>query len=318
MSLMGTLAKVAIGVALAKGMQAITERGTQTGAGPTGNAGSGGLFGGAHSPKPNANTSGRSTGGLGDMMGSVLGGTAGSQRSDASNGDMGGLGGLLEQLGSGRGATRGAAAPSGGGLGDLLGGLTGGRSGSAQGGSGGGLGDLLGGLLGGGAAAGGLGGLLGSLTGGSAATAQTPPNDRSFGDVLNSSFTNQGEPDVEPTADQNAVAALMLSAMIQAAKADGEIQDHDKQKLLGNLGDVSDAEMAFVQAEMAKPVDIAALVRHIPNGMEQQVYTMSVMAIDLDSQVEAQYLHDLATALGLDKAGVNHIHTKLGVAPLYS
>ncbi len=288
MSLMGTLAKVAIGVALAKGMQAVTNR-ASAGGGSAGTAGSGGLFGGAHSPTPK--NGGRSTGGQGDRMGSVLGGRSGTQP-----GPTGGLGGMLEQLGRGTGAANRTARPK----------------------SGGGLGDLLGGLLGGGAAAGGLGGLLGSLTGGGSASSAAPANDRSFGDVLNSSFTNQGEPDVVPTADQNAVAALMLSAMIQAAKADGEIQEAEKQKLLGNLGDVSDAEMAFVQAEMEKPVDIAALVGHIPDGLEQQVYTMSVMAIDLDSQVEAQYLHDLATALGIDKAGVNDIHAKLGVPALYS
>ena len=275
MSLMGTLAKVAIGAALAKGMRAVTNRAAAPGA--AGGAGSGGLFGGAHSRAPhNSGRSGR------DKMGSVLGGNAGGQ---------GGLGSLLEQLGGGSGRrTRGAA--------------------------GGGLGDLLGGLLGGGAA-GGLGGLLGSLTGGSK-PASAPANNRSFGDVLNSSFTNQGEPDVEPTADQNAVAALMLSAMIQAAKSDGEIQDAEKERLLGNLGDVSEAEMAFVQAEMAKPVDIVVLVRHVPAGLEQQVYTMSVMAIDLDSQAEAQYLHDLATALEIGKDGVNDIHTKLGVPSLYA
>jgi len=275
MSLMGTLAKIAIGAALAKGMQAVTNRASAPGA--AGSAGLGGLFGGARSPENhNTGRSGR------DKMGSVLGGNAGGQ---------GGLGGLLEQLGGGGGRrTRGA--------------------------SGGGLGDLLGGLLGGGAA-GGLGGLLGGLTGDNKPVS-TPVNNRSFGDVLNSSFTNQGEPDVEPTADQNAVAALMLSAMIQAAKSDGEIQDAEKEKLLGHLGDVSDAEMAFVQAEMAKPVDIAALVRHVPAGLGPQVYTMSVMAIDLDSQAEAQYLHDLATALEIGKDDVNDIHAKLGVPPLYT
>lgn len=310
MSLMGTLAKVAIGVVLAKGVQAVTQRAKAsntgggnagTGGAGTGGAGTGGLFGGAHSPAQD-NPGRRSR----ESMGAVLGGSAGGT-------SQGGLGGMLEQLGGG-GRTAGRA--SGGGLGDLLGGLTGGRSGSSRTGAGGGLGDLLGGLLGGGAA-GGLGGLLGGLTG-SGQTPAAPANNRSFGDVLNSSFTNQGEPDVEPTADQNAVAALMLSAMIQAAKSDGEIQDAEKEKLLGNLGDVSEAEMAFVQAEMAKKVDITALVRNVPAGLEAQVYTMSVMAIDLDSQAEAQYLHDLATALEIDKDGVNDIHAKLGVAALYA
>lgn len=278
------------------------------------------------------------------MMGSILGGKSG-QTADASAGQMGGLGGLLEQLGGGAGGAGGAqTGQAGGGLGDLLGGLLGGAGGAARGtqnaqAGGGGLGDLLGGLLGaaggagaggaaqgglgdllgslvgggGGAAAGGLGGLLGSLTAGAA-----PQNDQSFGDVLNASLANKGEPDVTPTPEQNAVAALMLRAMIQADKADGKIDDGEKQKLLGNLTDATPEEMAFVKHEMAAAVDIEGLANSVPNGLQSQVYTMSVMAINLDNQKEAQYLHSFAQALGLDKQAVNHIHSKLGVPALYA
>ena len=51
--------------------------------------------------------------------------------------------------------------------------------------------------------------------------------------------------------------------------------------------------------------------------MEAQVYAMSIMGIDLDNRNEAQYLHDLATELGIDKRGVNHIHAQLGVPSIY-
>lgn len=318
MSLVGTLAKVAIGVAIAKGMQSMSQKSDTSAK----DAGTGGLFGGAHSPNPANGT------GLEDMMGSILGGKSGQgsarQSTDASAGQAGGLGGLLEQL---AGGAQGGGA-QGGGLGDLLGGLLGGAGGAAGGQtaqSGGGLGDLLGGLLGGagGAAAGGaagqggLGDLLGGLLGG-AATGGAASNNRSFGDVLNASLSNKGEPDVTPTPEQNAVAALMLRAMIQADKADGKIDDAEKQKLLGNLTDATAEEMAFVKREMARPVDIEGLANSVPNGLQSQVYTMSVMAINLDNQQEAQYLHSLAQALGIDKQAVNHIHGKLGVPALYA
>lgn len=276
MSLMGTLAKVAIGVAVAKGVSSMTK-------GARGSA-SGGLFG-------EAQTAGRSGGtgtGLEDMMGSILGGSR-----SRSSGSAGGIGDLLEGL------TGGATRPT--------------RGGAAQGG----IGDLLGGLLGGaaaGGAAGGLGDLLGSLTGQGAARS----NDRSFGDMLNSSFSNRGEPEIAPTAEQNAVAGLMLKAMIQAAKADGKVDAAEQKKLLGNLGDVSAEEQAFVQAELRAPIDVAGLARLVPDGLEAQVYTMSVMAIDLDNQNEAQYLHELAQKLGLDQRNVNHIHAQLGVPALYA
>ncbi|MEZ5910784.1 MAG: DUF533 domain-containing protein [Paracoccaceae bacterium] len=301
MSLMGTLAKVAIGIAVAKGVGSMMQKRD------AGDAGSGGTFGGPHSP-------GGAGGGLEDMMGDILGGRS-SRRSggnttrgqaDAGNdgglfgGSGGGLGDIMEELGRAMPDKGAGSGRTGGGLDDILGNLGGG---SAQGGAGGGgLGDLLGGILGGlgGAAAGGASGRGGS-----------------FGDILNQSLGNRGEPDIQPTREQDAAAALMLRAMIQAAKSDGKIDAREREKLLGNLGDISEAEKRFVNAEMQAPVDVAGLARQVPRGLEAQVYTMSVMAIDLDNRNEANYLHQLAGSLGIDQRQVNQIHARLGVPALY-
>jgi len=139
-----------------------------------------------------------------------------------------------------------------------------------------------------------------------------------FGDMLNQAIAKQDEPELAPSPDQELAAALMLRAMIQAMKSDGEIDKAEEQKLLGRLGDVSREEQAFVQGEMRKPVDVQGLAREVPRGLEQQVYAMSVMGIDLDNRNEAQYLHDLATALGIQKQSVNHIHDQMGVPKIYS
>lgn len=260
MSLVKTLAKVAIGVAVAKGISNVV-KGGQT---PGGRTADGGLFGGTHSPS----RSGQGTG-LEDLMGSVLGGRSGA-------GTGGGLGGLLEQMTGG--AAKGGAA--GGGLGGLIEGLS---------------------------------GKLGTPS------RQSTGSGGSFGDVLNSSFDQFGETAApEPSPDQEALAGLLLTAMIQAAKSDGKIDAAEKSKLLDKLGDVSQEEMAFVQSELSSPVDIAGLVRKTPKGLEHQVYLMSVMGIDLDSQKEAQYLHELAGALGISKSQVNDVHAQLGVPQLYT
>ncbi|OYX44965.1 MAG: hypothetical protein B7Z02_02695 [Rhodobacterales bacterium 32-67-9] len=302
MSLMGTLAKVAIGVAVAKGVGSMMQKGGAS------SSGGGGPFGGSYSP------GGKGTG-LEDMMGDLLGGRTAQAPSGTTragtNGDGGilggsggGLGDFLEELGQYAPGGGQAAEPSRrrtGGLDDLIGGL--GQGGTQGGTQGGGLGDLLGGLLGGLAGAG-----AGSTTG----------RGGSFGDILNQSLGNRGEPDVQPTREQDAAAALMLRAMIQAAKSDGKIDAHERDKLLGNLGDVSPEEKRFVDAEMRAPVDIDGLARQVPRGLEAQVYTMSVMAIDLDNRNEAQYLHQLATAMGIDQRQVNQIHARLGVPALYS
>ncbi|RUS60421.1 tellurite resistance TerB family protein [Pseudorhodobacter sp. E13] len=275
MSLVSTLAKVAIGVAIAKGVSHVSKNGL-----PGGAAGSGRSY----APQ--------TPGGLGDMMGSILG-----PKSGTSSANQGGLGGLLDQLAGQSGAKRPTtsrkAPPSG--LEDLLGSLTGAQRGAA-GGSTGGLGDMLGGLLGGGAAAGGLGGLGGMLN-----------------DVMNGQT-----PKATPNATQEAAAGLMLKAMVQAAKSDGKLDQAEKQKLMQSLGDADPKELDFVNALLAQPVDIAAFVDEVPRGMEEQVYLMSLMAIDLDSQSEAQYLHDLASALGFDKAQVNQIHDQAGAQRLYA
>jgi uncharacterized membrane protein YebE (DUF533 family) len=285
MSLMKTLAKVAIGVAVAKGANAMM-KGGQGGTSQAGGLGGllGGLTGGGAA----------GAGGLQGMLGGMLGGGAAGGATGS-----GGLGGLLESLGGAGGQTGGAAQ---GGLGGLLGSLTGG----------GGAGGMLGGLAG----AAGAGGLLGGLTG---AMGNAPAqNDQSFGAVLNSQFDETPEPAIQPSQDQEAAAALMLAAMIQAAKSDGTFDDAEKEKLLGQLGDVDAEEAAFVQAQLQAPVDIDGLVANTPEGMAQQVYAMSVMGIDLDTQDEAQYLHKLASAYGMQPAQVNEIHTQLGVPSLYN
>jgi uncharacterized membrane protein YebE (DUF533 family) len=136
--------------------------------------------------------------------------------------------------------------------------------------------------------------------------------------MLNQAITKQDEPEVQPSDDQEAMAGLMLRAMIQAAKSDGKVDEAEQQKLLGRLGDVSAAEREFVQNELRSPVDIQGLARETPRQLAPQVYAMSVMGIDLDNQQEAQYLHQLAEAMGVDKQTVNHIHDQLGAPKLYS
>ena len=296
MSLMKSLARVAAGVLVAKGMSTMMKNRTQTASGGAGQSrrSGGGLL---DQITRGTQSGGGAGGGLGDLLGGILGGSAGAGGAGSgrryggpnSGGATGGLGGILDQISGGNaGARRGQA---GGGLGDLLGGLLGGAVGGAAGG----------------AAAGSL-----------ANRGSQQQNDASFGELLNDSLSTGGEPEIAPTPEQNAVAGLLLRAMIQAAKADGKIDDAEKERLLGELGDLDEEERQFVREQMAAPVDAAALAREVPEGLGPQVYTMSVMAIDFDSQEEAQYLHKLAQALGLQPQTVNQIHEQVGVQNLYS
>ena len=290
MSLMKSIARVAAGVLVAKGMSTMMKNRSQTQTASGSDTRSRRSGGGLLDQLTRGTQSGQQgSGGLGDLLGGILGGNTGGTGSGTgrryggpnSTGASGGLGGILDQL-------------------------TGGGQASRTGQTGGGLGDLLGGLLGGTAA--------GSL----ANKGSQQQNDASFGELLNDSLSNGGEPEVAPTPEQNAVAGLMLRAMIQAAKADGKIDDAEKERLMGELGDLDDEERQFIREQMAAPVDAQALARDVPQGLGPQVYLMSVMAIDFDSQQEAQYLHQLAQALNLQPQMINQIHQEVGVQNLYS
>lgn len=275
MSLVKTLAKVAIGMAIAKGTKSVL------GGGASGNSGGGladalgGMLGGAKS------TAGGAAGGLGGLLGSITNG----QQSGTSGGLGGALGGML---GGNAGSSNGGTNP----LEGLLGSLTG--QGSSPMGQAGGLGGLLDGLGGAGASAGGLGGLL--------TQAMTP----------GAQMTRT------PSQSEEHAAQIMISAMLQAAKSDGQIDAQEEGALMKALGDLDANERAIIQAELNKPVNPAAVAAEVPTGMEQQTYLMSLMAIDLDSQAEAQYLHNLAQAMDLAPTAVNALHQRLNLAPLYT
>lgn len=263
MSLVGTLGRIAVGVALAKGVGKMMNRG-----GAAGGAG----------------------GGLGGLLGGALGGGG------AGGGLGGALGGALSGGGLGGGGLGGAL--SGGGLGSLLGG-------NAQAGAGGA------------GQTGGLGGLLESIAGGNTQAAPSAPVGGSLGDLLNSAL--QGDKIPEPEPAQEDQARILIRAMVNAAKSDGEIDKSEQEKIVSHLGDeVSDEERQFVISEMQAPLDINGFVNSIPKGAEMQVYMMSLLGIDLDSREEAQYLDTLRKSIGMNEDQCNAIHQKLGVPTLYS
>lgn len=288
MSLGKTLLKVAIGVAVAKGVSTMVKGASAQDGGRSAPAGGelgdlmDGLTGGGSARPRSSQTRG---GGLEDLLGQ-LSGQAPQRRSNAPKGGLedllagsqgGGLGDLLGQLtGASGSASRGAA--QGGGLGDLLGQLTGAAGGTTRGAAqgGGGLGDLLGAVLGGGGA--------GALHG---------------------------------QREQDLAAALILRAMVQAAKSDGKLDAAERAKLTDQLDGASREEIAYVKAEMERKLSPEDLAAQVPQGMEAQVYLMSLMAIDLDNRNEADHLHRLASALGLQPDDVNALHDRAGAQRLY-
>lgn len=106
---------------------------------------------------------------------------------------------------------------------------------------------------------------------------------------------------------------ILLKAMVNASKVDGEVDDLEKEKILEFMGNMSKVEQMFVEQELQKKIDMEAFLKEIPKGMEQQVYYMSLFAIDLDNEAEREYLEMLSDKLNLSYPTVNSIHESLEV-----
>lgn len=174
------------------------------------------------------------------------------------------------------------------------------------------MGDLLGGLLGGGSqsSGGGLGDLFGMAMNQFGAAQQG--NTQQARDVARSRL-----PAGADYGRMERRAELLVEAMINAAKADGRVDAEEQQKIVDRLGEVSRDELEFVRRELAEPLDVQGFIGRVPRGMEREVYAVSLMAIDLDSNPEAQYLHQLAQGVGLSADACNEIHEALGAPNLY-
>ena len=186
----------------------------------------------------------------------------------------------------------------------------GGMSGAQLGGIGAMAGALLGGGVGG-AARGGALAVLGTLALGALKSAQAK--------------AQAAQPGAAPqlTVEPTEVAAvtgpdaekLMVRAMISAAKADGQIDQAEMQKIIGKVSaeGVTPEEKAFVMAELGAPVDIDALAADVGSQAQAAgVYAASLMAIDVDTEAEKAYLRQLAAKLGLDAATVTQLHQMTG------
>ena len=122
-------------------------------------------------------------------------------------------------------------------------------------------------------------------------------------------------PAVEPTGNPESV--LLIRAMIAAANADGVIDQSERNNILERLKavDLSPEEHGFIVQELLSPADLETIVAGVASPeLARQVYTVSLMAIDVDTEQERQYMDTLASRLGLDDSTVGQIQRSLKVS----
>lgn len=273
---------------------------------------------------------------ISDLLGAVLqSGMAPSSNERMRNALGGSSGNPLESLGGMLGGQQGGQ--QGGGLGDVLGGMLGG---GGEGGLGGILGNVLndaGRAVGGNQnlALGGLGALVGAIFGGGG---------KSMGGALGGgvmallasmafqALKGRGsrspqvplglmEPQTE--ADRQELerhAELVLKSMINAAKADGQIDKEEIRRIVGKLQEVGvDPEtQQYVMAEMKKPMETQQLVAaaHGRPELAAEMYGASLLAIEVDTPAEKKYLEQLAAGLRLSPEVAQRIQEMVGLQPV--
>ena len=162
---------------------------------------------------------------------------------------------------------------------------------------GGGTGRMVGSLLGSMVGSRGISGGLGSAVGG-------------LGGLLGG-----GDKD-EPIEIPDEQAVVLIRAMTNAAKADGEVDQEEIDNIVRRAGDLEAEDEAFLRAEFAAPLDLDAFIESVPSGMEAEVYTASILPIEIDTVAEKTYLQNLADGLGLKASQVEEIHNALEIPTL--
>ncbi len=112
-------------------------------------------------------------------------------------------------------------------------------------------------------------------------------------------------------ADQQSLGRNLLRAMIAAAKADGHIDAAEQTNIFAQMDklNVGAEDKVFVMDELRKPLDVDAVARAARTPEEAaEIYTVSLLAIDVDNPSERAYLALLAARLRLDDKLVAHLH----------
>ncbi len=264
--------------------------------------------------------------GLGNLIGMMLQSglsaksAPGRLENAVNRSGLGQSGGMLEQI---LGSFGGQNQQSGGMMDGLMGMAKGmfGGGGAPNSFASGGIGALAGAIFGGGSRTGGAFkgaalGVIASLAMQAFKNLNHQPRGTSMGFNelplgLREPQNSDEEKELETTSE------IILKTMISAAKSDGQIDQHEMEKLLGKLKESgADSEMQqFVLNEMQKPLDMDELVQSIPNeSIAAQAYMAALLTIEVDTEAERQFLQEFAERTDLSESVVEQLHQMVGLS----
>lgn len=195
------------------------------------------------------------------------------------------------------------------------------------------LGEVMGSLAGNKTALGGLGALAGAILGGGRSSARGAIGGGGLAMLASLAFAalkRAGQASANPpralfepqnSQEEQALeedAEIIVKAMINAAKADGRIDEKELQKIAGKLEEngLTEEEKEFFVTEAQKPLDIHAVAASAKGQAEMaaQIYAASILAIEVDTAAEQQYMQQLGKELNLHPQVIANIEQALGMA----
>jgi len=112
-------------------------------------------------------------------------------------------------------------------------------------------------------------------------------------------------------------AELVMKAMVNAAKADGQIDEQEIQRIAGKLGETTldEASRQRVMEELMKPINPDELVAAASGRPElgAELYAASLLAIEVDTPAEKAYMEKLASSLRLEPEVVQRLESMVGM-----
>lgn len=112
-------------------------------------------------------------------------------------------------------------------------------------------------------------------------------------------------------------ALSLVRAMVAAARADGNIDEAERERIASRLQKAGLERDAadFIARELDAPLDVDAIVATArTDAQKMELYTASRLAIDPDTRAERGYLDMLAGRLGLPEALIEHIEATVDSA----
>ncbi|MCC6695182.1 MAG: tellurite resistance TerB family protein [Candidatus Hydrogenedentes bacterium] len=121
-------------------------------------------------------------------------------------------------------------------------------------------------------------------------------------------------PPPDNTSARADLSQTLVRAMIAAARADKKLDSEESQAIFGRIDslDVSPEEKSALIEEMNHPVDMDDIVRASTSPeVAAEIYTASLLAIDVDHPAESSYLSMLAARLKMPRELVEELHRQV-------